>query len=46
MARRVGPVAGQALVADVLDLQHRLPLTWARVEALAAEAWVARASPP
>ena len=42
MARRVGPMAGQALVADVLDLQHRLPKTWARVEGLDAEAWVAR----
>ena len=42
MARQVHPIAGQAVIADVLDLQHRLPLVWDRVEALEAEAWVAR----
>jgi hypothetical protein len=42
MVRRVHPISGQALIADALDLQHRLPLTWQRVVALDAEAWVAR----
>ena len=36
------PARAKAVVADVLDLQHRLPLTWARLEALAADAFVAR----
>ncbi len=40
--RRVHPVACHKVLADVLDLQHRLPLTWAVVQALAAEVWVAR----
>jgi hypothetical protein len=42
MVRQVHPMSGQALIADVLDLQHRLPKTWARVSALEAEAWLAR----
>ena len=42
MVRQVHPLTGQALIADVLDLQHRLPLVWAKVASLEAEAWVAR----
>lgn len=42
MVRQVHPLMGQALIADALDLQHRLPQTWARVASLDAEAWVAR----
>ncbi|WP_235734815.1 HNH endonuclease signature motif containing protein [Nocardioides alcanivorans] len=34
--------AGFALVADALDLVHRLPLLWAKVEALAVPGWNAR----
>ena len=36
MVRQVHPISGQAAIADVLDLQHRLPLTWERVVALEA----------
>ena len=42
VARQVHPVACEHALADVLDLQHRLPRTWAQVESLACEAWVAR----
>ena len=42
IARGVHPLAARAVVADVLDLRHRLPRTWALVCALAAEPWVAR----
>jgi len=42
MVRQVHPASGQALIADVLDLKHRLPNTWARVASLEAEVWVAR----
>ena len=42
IARQTHALSARAVVADVLDLQHRLPLTWARVEALAADAFVAR----
>ena len=42
MVRQVHPLTGQAAIADVLDLQHRLPLVWEGVESLQAEAWVAR----
>ncbi|GAA2135635.1 hypothetical protein GCM10009844_01120 [Nocardioides koreensis] len=42
IARQVHAQAARALVADVLDLRHRLPLTWARLEALAGDAFVAR----
>ena len=31
IARRVHPLTARALVADSLDLRHRLPLTWAEV---------------
>ena len=34
--------AGLQLVCDALDLHYRLPLTWARVEALEVPAWRAR----
>ena len=42
MARETHPATTRALVADVLDLVHRLPLTWSRVQALGCEPWVAR----
>jgi hypothetical protein len=42
VARRVHTFACQNAIADVLDLQHRLPLTWALVASLEAEVWVAR----
>ncbi len=42
IAREVHTLAARALVADVLDLQHRLPMVWAVVQDLAMEAWVAR----
>ncbi|HET7718969.1 MAG TPA: hypothetical protein VFK43_03305, partial [Acidimicrobiales bacterium] len=42
VARRVHPIACEKAVADVLDLQHRLPRVWAQVQALAGEPWVAR----
>jgi hypothetical protein len=42
MARETHPATTRALVADVLDLIHRLPLTWARVRSLVCEPWVAR----
>ena len=42
IARQTSARAAKAVVADVLDLQHRLPRTWARVEALRADAFVAR----
>ena len=34
--------AARGLVADVLDLQHRLPLTWAVTQGLGCEIWVVR----
>lgn len=34
--------AGMSLLADVLDLQHRLPRLWAAVESLTVPAWKAR----
>ncbi|WP_235735819.1 hypothetical protein [Nocardioides alcanivorans] len=34
--------AGFALIADALDLVHRLPLLWAKVEALEVPGWNAR----
>ncbi len=34
--------AAKKLVADTLDLQHRLPQIWKRVEVLAVEPWKAR----
>ena len=42
VARQVHSLSARAAVADVLDLRHRLPLTWRYVESLDAEAWVAR----
>src|SRR5690606_37679749 len=42
LARRVGWMTARAAMADVLDLQHRLPRVWALVVDLEAEAWVAR----
>ena len=42
IARGVHTLAARAVTADVLDLRHRLPATWARVRSLAAEPWLAR----
>ncbi|SFB07473.1 hypothetical protein SAMN05192575_103204 [Nocardioides alpinus] len=42
MARETHPATTRALIADGLDLVHRLPRTWAIVEAGACEPWVAR----
>lgn len=42
MARETHPASTRALIADGLDLVHRLPLTWAIVEAGDCEPWVAR----
>lgn len=42
VVRRVHPLAARKLVADALDLHHRLPLLWRRVRALEIEAWLAR----
>ena len=42
MARETHPATTRALIADGLDLVHRLPLTWAVVEAGDCEPWVAR----
>ena len=42
MAREEHALRTRSMVADVLDLQHRLPKTWAAVTALKCEPWVAR----
>jgi hypothetical protein len=42
MARETHPATTRALIADGLDLVHRLPRTWAVVEAGECEPWVAR----
>ncbi len=42
MARGTGPVATRNAMADVLDLIHRLPATWAVCRSGEAEVWVAR----
>ncbi len=42
MARGTGPVATRHAMADVLDLVHRLPATWAVCRSGQAEVWVAR----
>jgi hypothetical protein len=42
MARETHPATTRALIADGLDLTHRLPLTWAVVKAGECEPWVAR----
>ena len=41
VARGAGDTATRNKMADVLDLQHRMPLTWAVCEAGDAEPWVA-----
>lgn len=41
IARHTHLLSTRATMADVLDLRHRLPLTWARVRDLACETWVA-----
>ena len=41
-ARGTGVTATSNALADVLDLMHRLPLTWTVCRAAAAEIWVAR----
>jgi hypothetical protein len=38
----ISPQAGMALIADALDLQHRLPRIWRLVERLEVEPWQAR----
>ena len=38
----VAPTTAMQLIADALDLRHRLPETWALVESLAVPAWKAR----
>jgi hypothetical protein len=42
MARETHPITTRSLIADGLDLVHRLPLTWAIVQAGECEPWVAR----
>ena len=42
MVRQTHPATTRALIADTLDLQHRLPRTWAHVTDLECEPWVAR----
>jgi hypothetical protein len=42
MVRETHLATTRALIADGLDLVHRLPLTWAVVETGACEPWVAR----
>ena len=42
MARETHTITTRSLLADALDLQHRLPLTWRTVVALDCEPWVAR----
>lgn len=42
LARGAGVMATQHMLADVLDLQHRLPLTWAVCVRGDCEVWVAR----
>ncbi len=42
MARQVHPAACESALADVLDLKHRLPHVWRRVERLECELWLAR----
>ncbi len=39
---RVSPTSATALVADVLDLRHRLPLLWRSVMRCKTHAWLAR----
>ncbi|MBL0749877.1 hypothetical protein [Nocardioides baculatus] len=42
LARHAGVTATQHMLADVLDLEHRLPLTWAVTRRGDCEVWVAR----
>ena len=42
LARGAGVTATQNALADVLDLEHRLPLTWAVCRRGDCQAWVAR----
>ena len=42
IAHEIHPHAATRLVADALDLRHRLPQVWQRVQSLEAEVWVAR----
>ena len=42
MVRSEHTLRTRSMTADVLDLQHRLPLTWAKVITGEAEPWVAR----
>jgi hypothetical protein len=42
MARGEHTLRTRSMVADVLDLQHRLPLTWAKVRSGDCDAWVGR----
>ena len=42
MARETHTATTRALVADTLDLHHRLPATWRRVTELDCEPWLAR----
>ncbi len=42
LARSTGVMASRHALADVLDLQHRLPLTWAVCRRGGCEVWVAR----
>jgi hypothetical protein len=42
LARSTGVTATSNAIADVLDLQHRLPLTWAVCRRGECEPWVAR----
>ncbi|WP_395692417.1 hypothetical protein [Nocardioides sp.] len=41
IARQTHPAATRATIGDALDLRHRLPLTWAVVQDLGCEVWVA-----
>ena len=41
-AMGMSPAAGAQLLADALDLTHRLPLLWRRVRTLEIPAWQAR----
>ena len=41
IARETHPLATRSMMADALDLRHRLPRVWAQVVGLACETWVA-----
>ena len=42
LALGISPSAGAQLIADALDLRHRLPILWKRVRRLEVPAWQAR----